>query len=144
MTGDEASKHPWKPGDLVLYEPSPGHVFGAVVASEPFYAFGKTCVRLKAIGPAYRGQARDFVPAASCSVLRTAPTLFVRKRIGAFSMSKPDEFEPGEWVLSSPGLECAQVFWFEEHGWMWRAEHAKVGTTDSYETAKLAAEEALR
>jgi hypothetical protein len=131
MTPEEAHVHPWKPGDVVLYEPSPGYVFGAVVDSEPFPVL---CVRLKALGPSYgvyRGQARDFVPAASCFVLRYAPTLFVNSKW----------YVIGEEPSCDPAVGRVQ---FYEGQWRWYAVYSQGGRVASYEAAKLAAEEALR
>lgn len=137
MNERQAHAHAWKVGDLVLYSPSVGYYFGAVVDSH-IERFGEhRTVRLKGLGSAYwayKGREICTTSAAACGRLRHAPTEYVDGR-----WVVPGEAEPEAVVTyaSEPSPETGHV------GWMWWAL-GKMGDAASYEDARRIAEGHLR
>jgi hypothetical protein len=128
----EADKYPWKTGDIVISEErcEGQSGFGAVVCG-PVDLDGRTRV----VGLRhFLGHGRNRSKAARCSKLRPAPTELV-----AGQWVVAGEYEPDAVVTyaSEPSPETGHV------GWCWWAR-GRMGESDSYESAKLAAEEALR
>lgn len=127
----------WKVGDIVLYSPSPGRAFGAVVDSEPTLLGGHTwVVWLKGLGreyALYTGRNRTTVPAAACDCMQPAPLDYVG----------------GEWLVNSEVEQQALVTFASESspetghvGWLWWA-NGDMGESPSYEQARLDAVAAL-
>ncbi len=127
----------FKKGDIVLYSPSDlpdTPPFGAVVASEPRVIDGTLLCRLEGLDKTYkRGQ--TIVPEAVVDRLELAPTVYCSGQ-----EHTPDGWHVREHIFED---EYDGEIAYEAGKWLWWAMGIP-GKSNSYESARLAAEEIVR